>query len=230
MKQLLSILLSLLFLFPAGANAVEPGFAVYHGSREEMRIAVTVDDCYNLACLRDMLTLAEEHDIPLTFFVLGNMLHPEDRQLWQDVVDAGHEIGNHTYGHAELTEIQPRAVLLQLSRTQDALDAALGYHYPMQMMRPPYGRIQRSNGTSIADLVEKAGYQRIVLWDVSQTDPDLAVHAVKPGSILLYHTNPKDYNCLVKLIPELKEKGYTFVTVSDLLGFPAPVPEVPAAE
>ena len=208
---------------------MEPGFAVYHGSREEMRIAVTVDDCYNLDCLQDMLTLAQEHEIPLTFFVLGNVLKPEDRALWQRVIDEGHEIGNHSYGHADLPYLQPKAALYQLTRTQEVLDETLGYHYPMQMMRPPFGHITDSNHVSNAWVIEKAGYKRAVLWDVSQTDPDLAIHAVKPGSILLYHTNPKDYDCLVKLIPALKEKGYTFVTVSDLLGFPAPVPEAPAA-
>ena len=230
MRKLLSILLSLLLFVPNFASGVEPGFVVYHGSREEKRVAITVDDCYNLDCLADMVAMAKEFDIPLTFFVLGNMLHPEDRALWQSVLDAGCEIGNHSYGHPDMAHIQARAALYQLTRTQEALDATLGYHYPMQMMRPPYGRVQRSNGTSIADLVEKAGYKRIVLWDVSQTNPDLAIHTVKPGSILLYHTNPKDYHCLRQLIPALKEKGYSFATVSELLGFPLPQPQQPDSQ
>lgn len=230
MRKLLSILLSLLLFVPNFASGVEPGFVVYHGSREEKRVAITVDDCYNLDCLADMVAMAKEFDIPLTFFVLGNMLHPEDRALWQSVLDAGCEIGNHSYGHPDMAHIQARAALYQLTRTQEALDATLGYHYPMQMMRPPYGRVQRSNGTSIADLVEKAGYKRIVLWDVSQTNPDLAIHTVKPGSILLYHTNPKDYNCLRQLIPALKEKGYSFATVSELLRFPLPQPQLPDSQ
>ena len=214
MRQLLSILQSLLLFMPAGAGAVEPGFAVYHGSREEMRIAITVDDCYNVQCLADMLDLAQEHDIPLTFFTLGTALKTEGRALWQRVVDEGHEIGNHSYGHADLPYLQPKAALSQLTRTQDALDEVLGYHYPMQMMRPPFGHVTNSNGVSNAWVIEKAGYKRIVLWDVSQTDPDLALSAVQPGSILLYHTNFKDYHCLVKLIPALKERGYTLCTGS----------------
>lgn len=44
------------------------------------------------------------------------------------------------------------------------------------------------------------------------------------GSILLYHANPKDIRCLKRLIPALREAGYTCVTVSDLLGLP-PVPD-----
>lgn len=228
MKRLLSILLSLLVLFPAAAGAVEPGFAVYHGSREDMRVAITVDDCYNLDVLENMLDLAKEHGIPLTFFVLGTALKAEDRALWQRVIDEGHEIGNHSYGHADLPYLQPKAALYQLTRTQEVLDETLGYHYPMQMMRPPFGHVTDSNHVSNAWVIEKAGYKRIVLWDVSQTDPDKAIHAVKPGSILLYHTNYKDYDCLVELIPALKEAGFGFCTASDLLGFPPPVPQSPS--
>lgn len=225
MRKLLCILLGLLFLMPNFASAVEPGFVVYNGSREEKNVAITVDDCYNLDYLASILELAKEHDIPLTFFVLGTVLKPEDRALWQAVLDADCEIGNHSYGHADLPYLQPKAALSQLTRTQEALDETLGYHYPMQMMRPPFGHVTDSNHVSNAWVIEKAGYKRVVLWDVSQTNPDLALKAVKPGSILLYHTNAKDYECLQELIPALKEQGYTFLTASELLGFPLPVPQ-----
>lgn len=57
-------------------------------------------------------------------------------------------------------------------------------------------------------------------WDVSRTAPALAIGDVQGGSILLYHTNPKDIECLKVLIPQLLEQGYTPVTVSELLGLP----------
>lgn len=57
-------------------------------------------------------------------------------------------------------------------------------------------------------------------WDASQTDPAPAIGDVQGGSILLYHTNPKDIECLKVLIPQLLEQGYTPVTVSELLGLP----------
>lgn len=181
MRKLLCILLGLFFLMPNFASAVEPGFVVYNGSREEKNVAITVDDCYNLDYLASILELAKEHDIPLTFFVLGTVLKPEDRALWQAVLDADCEIGNHSYGHADLPYLQPKAALSQLTRTQEALDETLGYHYPMQMMRPPFGHVTDSNHVSNAWVIEKAGYKRVVLWDVSQTNPDLALKAVKPG-------------------------------------------------
>ena len=62
--------------------------------------------------------------------------------------------------------------------------------------------------------------------DVSQTAPAPAIGDVQGGSILLYHTNPKDIECLKVLIPQLLEQGYTPVTVSELLGLPPVEPEL----
>ena len=106
----------------------------------------------------------------------------------------------------------------------------LGWHYEMQVMRPPYGSLStdpnRKSDTWVITAIEQAGYLHAVRWDVSQTDPKKAVWDVQNGSILLYHANPKDIQCLEELIPVLLEKGFQPVTVSDLLdlGMPA-IPE-----
>ncbi len=91
----------------------------------------------------------------------------------------------------------------------------------MLSFRPPYGNITDMNGSSkrFRSAVEKFGYRHVVLWDVSQTDPDKAYYQVKNGSILLYHSRHKDYECMKTLIPRLLEDGYEFVTVSTLLEF-----------
>ena len=90
----------------------------------------------------------------------------------------------------------------------------LRYHYPMQVMRPPFG----STNNAVSEAVESVGYRRIVKWDVSQTDYKKAIKQVQNGSILLYHARAKDIRCLTKLIPLLLEHGYECVTVSELLG------------
>ena len=72
----------------------------------------------------------------------------------------------------------------------------------------------------------RTGCQHAVKWDVSQTDPALAIGDVQGGSILLYYTSPKDIECLKVLIPQLLEQGYTPVTVSELLGLPPVEPEL----
>ena len=146
-------------------------------------------------------------------------------QLHQDGVDiSGAPYGIGRVGEVELCTLAQFAekVKKTLTRTQEQLDKVLGYHYPMQLMRPPYGNTQRANGTSVCNAIAYAGYAHAVLWDVSQTNAQKARKAVQNGSILLYHTNWKDVECLETLIPALLEDGYVLCTVSELLGLDAP--------
>ena len=97
----------------------------------------------------------------------------------------------------------------------------LGYHYPIRSVRPPFGNYtdEQDSARQVVSVCRAVGVEHLVLWDVSQTDPDKAVRKVQNGSILLFHARPKDVRCLAQLIPALQEKGFTFVTVSELLGF-----------
>lgn len=201
-------------LFPAAR--AEESFSVRHASREEPRIAITVDDCYDIEQVQAAIDLCVEYQITMTFFPIGNALKFADGPVWQQALDVGCEIGNHSWGHVDLTGKTAHQVRYQMLRTQQKLDEMLGYHYPMQVMRPPMGRSTKA----VQEAVASVGYLRMVKWDVSQTDPDKAIKDVQNGSILLYHGRAKDIRCLKKLIPQLLEQGYQCVTVSQLLGLP----------
>ena len=190
---------------------------MYHGDRESKQIAITIDDCYDRECVLAAIELCEKYGIRITFFPVGNALKFADGPMWQRALDAGCEIGNHSWGHKDLTKLSARLVRFQMLRTQQKVDEMLGYHYPMQVMRPPYGNINKA----AADAIESVGYLHIVQWDVSQTDAKKAIKDVKNGSILLYHARKKDIRCLETLIPQLIEQGYECVTVSELLGLEA---------
>ena len=221
----LALALFLVPIFPA--RAVEAGFTVFHGSREEQRIALTVDDCYDSNNVAAIIALCEEYDVPVTFFVIGSALKMADRPMWQRAIDAGCEIGNHTWSHARLPDLNSRDIKSQLRRTQEKLNSLLGGEYDMQVMRPPYGRLStnpdKKSDIRVVEAIEAAGYVHAVRWDVSQTDPDKALRQTQNGSILLYHANKKDIRCLTQLIPSLLEKGYQCVTVSELLDLDTPV-------
>ena len=203
-------------IFPA--KAVEAGYTVFHGDREQHRVALTVDDCYNIDHVQAVIDLCREYNVPVTFFVIGKALKVKDREVWQSALDAGCEIGNHTFSHARLPDLNRDGIISQLTRTQSRLDEVLGWHYAMQVMRPPYGRLSadpsHKSDLWVVEAIEDAGYVHAVRWDVSQTDPGKALRDVQCGSILLYHANPKDIRCLTRLIPNLVEAGYECVTVS----------------
>lgn len=211
-----------LFLIPIlPAHAVEKGYTVFHGDRSQPRVSITVDDCYDSANVQEIIELCKEYGVPVTFFVIGSALKLDDTHIWQSALDAGCEIGNHTWSHARLPDLNSRDIKSQLNRTEDKLDKVLGYHYEMQVMRPPYGRLSSDPGKMsdipVVEAIEAAGYRHAVRWDVSQTNPDKAIKDVENGSILLYHANKKDIRCLRQLIPDLISAGYECVTVSDLL-------------
>ena len=66
-------------------------------------------------------------------------------------------------GHKDLTHCSPPTIRFQLLRTQQKLDEMLGYHYPLQLLRPPYGN---TNG-QVARAAQSIGYQWVINWDVS---------------------------------------------------------------
>lgn len=233
MKRLVALILCLMML-SSTALAAEPAKAIRNGSREEKKICITVDDCMDIPILQEIFELSQELDAPITIFTLGAMVKEKDKELWQTIALSDCEIGNHCYGHESLTTKTPSGMKRTLERTEQALDAVLGYHYPMQSMRPPYGRLS-DNDTSrrtVLGAIGAAGYTHAVLWDVTQTDPDKCYEQVQNGSILLFHTIKKDLACLKELMPRLKAEGYEFVTVSEMLGLPAIElpPEATAAE
>lgn len=196
-------------------------FAVRNGSRAEKRIAITVDDAFDVTYVWKIRDLFKELGVVGTFFPIGKMLREKDREEWQKVVEYGNEIGSHNSGHYKMGNSNPWNILSSLGRFQHQLDLVLGYHYQVQSFRPPYGNITDENGSerTFRHAVNLFGYEHVILWDISQTDPEKALEKVRNGSILLYHSRNRDYKCLAVLIPQLLEQGYELVTVSDLLGF-----------
>lgn len=215
--RLLAVVLALCLcgFFP-GAQAAEPGFTLRCGDRSHPRIAVTVDDCYHREQVQAAIDLCTQYKVKLTFFLIGNALKFADAPLWQSALDAGCEIGNHSWSHKNLTKLAPRRIRYEMLRTQQKVDEMLGYHYPMQVMRPPFGAMS----AQVANAIDDIGYLHAVKWDVSQTSAAKAIKDVQNGSILLYHARAKDIKCLKALIPQLLEAGYRLVTVSELLGLP----------
>ena len=227
MKRLCSLLLalSLLLTLPSVLAEKESDplskFALRNGSRDEKKIAITVDDFFDLEYGWKIRDLLHELGVVATFFPCGFTIKPEDGPEWQLAIDYGFEIGSHNYGHYKMGRSSATAIISSLGRTQQALDEALGYHYGINSLRPPGGNMKDETGSdkTFRRGVKKFGYEHVVLWEVSQTDPQKVLQKTKNGSILLFHTRGKDYRCLQKVIPELLAQGYEMVTVSELLGF-----------
>jgi peptidoglycan-N-acetylglucosamine deacetylase len=219
LKPFLSLLLCAALSFAAAGT--DAGFTSYfQGDSGSPKIAITVDDCYRLNHLESILDLCQTYHIHMTFFPVGAAILPEDAALWQRIVDEGHEIGNHTYSHPNITTLTGYQLERQLTRMQDALNAVLREPYPLRLFRPPYGKYNRTIYGNMEALVT-LGYHHVIVWSVDYTDADDAFSETKNGSILLFHTNQADVDCLTELIPRLLDAGFEPVTVGELLGIDA---------
>ena len=191
------------------------GLTVHHrGDEEKKRIAITVDDCYSIGRLQKMLALFEQEQIHVTFYPVGGAIKEKDGEVWRQILEQGHEIGNHTNGHNKLTDCDTKTVRSELKLMKKNLNAALGYEYPILTMRPPFGSF---TGNQTISKISNAGYEHLVMWSVNQQEPSEAIKEIKNGSICLFHTNERDLDCLTEIIPVLKESGFEMVTISALL-------------
>ena len=193
------------------------------GCTEERLIALTFDDGPHPKYTDEILDILNEYDVKATFFVIGENAARYPEKL-KRIASEGHEIGNHTYSHRHLSELSRAEFLSELSRADTEIFTHTGIH-PV-LFRPPEGcctKITVENAVSL-------GY-KIILWTidprdwasppVSEVTGNVLKHA-HAGAILLCH----DYNCgkrnptpeaLRQFIPRLREMGYEFVTVSELL-------------
>ncbi|WP_277585599.1 polysaccharide deacetylase family protein [Psychrobacillus antarcticus] len=179
------------------------------------RVALTFDDGPDPKVTPSILTTLAKYDAKATFFMLGSRVefYPE---IASDVLKAGHELGNHTWTHAKLTNMTTDAILEEVSKTNNIIEQSTGQE--PTVFRPPYGAFND-------DLVNILNLP-VVLWDVDTLDwkhrdaSQLLVSvksSVHDGSTILMHdihlsTAQGLEDVLVYLISE----GYTFVTVSEL--------------
>jgi peptidoglycan-N-acetylglucosamine deacetylase len=189
-------------------------------------IAMTFDDGPSAKLTPELLDILAAHHIHATFFVLGQNVvdHPE---ILQRAVREGHEIGNHSWSHPAFKKMRDDSVRTELEKTDDAIKAAIGTR-PV-LMRPPYGSITARQKQWIYG---EFGY-RTILWDVDPLDwkrPGSAVvtsrivRETRPGSIILSHDiHPGTIQAMPATFDQLQEKGFKFVTVSELIAMGKPM-------
>jgi hypothetical protein len=135
----------------------------------------------------------------------------------RDEVAAGHEIGNHTWSHRDLTTLKPAEITDQIGRADQAIEAATGFR--PTLVRPPYGAFNRT--------VQKTVDRPLVLWRVDPRDwehhdsayvADYITKHVRPGDVVLMHDiHATTVDAVPQILDTLAERGYHFVTVSQLL-------------
>lgn len=186
-------------------------------------VALTFDDGPSIYTKQILATLKAK-DVKATFFMWGKMVSNSPK-IAKQVAKEGHEIGNHAWSHRLLNKLGSAEINREITRSADMIYKHTGVK--TNLFRPPYGAFN-ANVTASA---QKTG-NSMVLWDVDTVDwktkrtaktVKSAVNDSKRGSIILVHdVYATTADAVAGIIDGLHDKGFTFVTVSELIGKPSP--------
>jgi peptidoglycan/xylan/chitin deacetylase (PgdA/CDA1 family) len=190
------------------------------GSRNHAYVALTFDDGPHPTLTPRLLNILRERNVKATFYVLAPNVR-RNPGIVQRMVAEGHELGNHSRTHRVMSKAPTAEMVEEFQDTHDAIIAACGVAPKSQ--RPPYGAMTKPQR---ALLKEKFGYP-CILWDVDPLDwkkPGSSVVAsrilsgTRNGSIILLHDiHAGSVESVPAVLDGLLAKGFTFVTVSQLL-------------
>ena len=199
------------------------------GPPEAKVVALTFDDGPDPRFTPEILEILAEEEVKATFFMVGKHV---DRYpyLARKIMAAGHEIGNHTYNHANLFQALPAHITAEIERGEEAIFKATGQR--PSLFRPPRGLCE----AKLLEETKDRGYT-VVLWSLSSNDwlemrpVDISrriLQNVTPGDIILFHDSGNiiraeggerlpTVRSLKTVLTGLKKEGYDFVTVTELL-------------
>ncbi|CAM4469247.1 polysaccharide deacetylase family protein [Paenibacillus tarimensis] len=190
------------------------------------RMALTFDDGPDAKYTTQVLDILKEYNIKATFFVVGQQVERYPDVL-KRIRDEGHEIGNHSFGHANLRKLSKKGVEQEISRGDQAIQEVLG-EKPV-LFRAPYG----ITPDTLTDVLKEKDKQ-LISWTIDTRDwagtpedeiLDTVLERVQPGGIVLMHSfGGKNSNldntiaALPAVIEAVQELGYSWTTVSGLTG------------
>jgi peptidoglycan/xylan/chitin deacetylase (PgdA/CDA1 family) len=182
-------------------------------------VALTFDDGPYPGCTEELLEILRSEGVKATFFFTGKMsdLHKE---LVLETYRDGHEVGNHTYSHLNLTKLGTEKIKYEIESTSKILSQIV--NKPINIFRPPGGNYNER----VVNFIKENGYI-MVLWTFSPNDYNLTSEKVLYNRILknlsgkdiiLLHSGVETTcKALPKIIKTLKQQGYKFVTVSEYI-------------
>lgn len=177
-------------------------------------IAITFDDGPGPYTMR-LLEQLETYNARATFFMVGTNVsrYPETVKKMKEI---GCELGNHTTNHARLTDLDVAGIQNEINVTNQAIQNVIGES--ATLVRPPYGAVNEA--------VQSAAGLPLAMWSVDTRDWELKnaelvktymLNTAKDGEIILLHDiHETTIQAMLQVIPELVNRGYQLVTVSEM--------------
>lgn len=188
---------------------------------DEKKVCITFDSAWGTEDLADILSILKKHQCIATFFVTGEWVQRNPEAI-AAISGAGHIIGNHGDNHKHMTQLSKKEMITEIKGCHDKIKQLTGQN--MIFFRAPYGDYNEA----VVEAAKECDYFTIQ-WDVDSLDwKDYGVDsiiktvcehkALTGGSILLLH-NGSTYtrDALDSLLTNLEAKGYTFISLDDLI-------------
>lgn len=194
--------------------------------KEEKTLFLTFDDGPHPIATRFVLDTLKQYNALATFFCVGRNV-ADHKDIFQDVINDGHSIGNHTHNHLNGWKVSDREYIDDVLQAAAVMDTSL--------FRPPYGRITRFQSRVLRGKADGAivspGKRKtfsIIMWSVLSGDwdhrltgercYDNVVLNARPGSIIVFHDSAKALDRLQFALPKVLEhfssKGYRFAAIT----------------
>lgn len=181
-------------------------------------LALTFDDGPNTTVTGAVLDILERHGIPATFFLIGDNINNDSAESVKRAVSLGCEIENHSYTHRAFPSLSAEETAAEIAKTSALIKDITGKE--PRFFRPPYIALSGEMFDRIPlTFIEGIGCEDWLDSVSAQERFERITSAVKNGDVILLHDmegNQKTAEAIEMIIPCLKDRGYEFVTLSDL--------------
>lgn len=192
---------------------------IYSVQTDEKKIAISFDCAWGVDYTDGLLEIMEEENVVCTFFMVEFWTEKYPEYV-RKIDEKGHEIGTHSSTHPYMSKLSKDAIVKELTASAAAITAVTGKK--VEVFRPPYGDY---NDTLIETADELGLYT--IQWNVDSLDwKNLSASQISErvlsragnGAIVLFHNNGlHTAEALPVIIKTLKEQGYEFVRIGDLI-------------
>lgn len=197
--------------------------AYYAQDTEEKVIYLTFDCGYENGYTESLLDALKKHNVPATFFVVGNYLTTSP-DIVKRMVDEGHIVANHTYNHPDMSKISSMDSFKKELEDVETLYQEITGKEMQKFYRPPQGKYSEANLTMAKELGYKTYFWSLAYVDWYQDNQPTKEEAFKkllgrihPGAIVLLHsTSSTNAEILDELLTKWEEMGYTFKPLTDI--------------
>lgn len=184
-------------------------------------IALSFDDGPDSKVTPKLLDLLKQYNQRATFCVVGNRVESRSSVV-KRAVEEGHEIGNHTWSHADTNKLDIAGIKEEITKTNDIVRQVSGFeiHY----IRPTYGNVNENLKQVSRELGMPMVNWTIDSEDWKSKDPEQIYQRImseaKDGRVILCHDiYETTYQAMERVIPDLIAQGYQIVTIGELFSF-----------